>query len=98
LLLYVDYVEEGQYFKYQLDTGKAIQRGALAPDIMEELDKVERADLVIFQFPMYWFNFPAILKGWMDRVFVYTHVFGGKFGTYDDARYGVLMPACFCCI
>uniref|UniRef100_A0AAY4BVL0 Flavodoxin-like fold domain-containing protein n=1 Tax=Denticeps clupeoides TaxID=299321 RepID=A0AAY4BVL0_9TELE len=30
--------------------------------------KLKDADLVIFQFPMYWFTMPAIMKGWIDRV------------------------------
>jgi NAD(P)H dehydrogenase (quinone) len=33
------------------------------------MDKVVWADLVIFQFPLWWFSLPAILKGWVDRVF-----------------------------
>jgi NAD(P)H dehydrogenase (quinone) len=33
------------------------------------MDKVLWADLIIFQFPIWWSNFPAILKGWIDRVF-----------------------------
>uniref|UniRef100_A0AAX7V6D9 Flavodoxin-like fold domain-containing protein n=1 Tax=Astatotilapia calliptera TaxID=8154 RepID=A0AAX7V6D9_ASTCA len=31
-------------------------------------EKLKEADLVIFQFPMYWSSVPAIMKGWMDRV------------------------------
>jgi NAD(P)H dehydrogenase (quinone) len=27
------------------------------------------ANLIIFQFPLWWLSFPAILKGWCDRVF-----------------------------
>ncbi len=30
-----------------------------------------RADLLVFQFPIWWFGPPAILKGWLDRVFAY---------------------------
>lgn len=36
-----------------------------------EIDKLKRADLLILQFPIWWFATPAILKGWLDRVFVY---------------------------
>ncbi|MWA09094.1 NAD(P)H-dependent oxidoreductase [Streptomyces sp. BA2] len=41
----------------------------LSPDIAAEQEKVRRADAVILQFPMWWFSAPAILKGWIDRVF-----------------------------
>jgi len=33
------------------------------------MDKLVWADFVIFQFPLWWFSVPAILKGWVDRVF-----------------------------
>jgi len=37
--------------------------------VLQEQHKVARADLVLFQFPIWWFSMPAILKGWVDRVF-----------------------------
>jgi NAD(P)H dehydrogenase (quinone) len=43
---------------------------SLAPDILEEIEKIGWADMIIFQFPVWWSNMPAILKGWFDRVFV----------------------------
>ena len=47
----------------------AHERRAFAPEIQLEQQKVLRADLVILQFPMWWFGMPSILKGWIDRVF-----------------------------
>ena len=62
---------------------RAYETGTLAPDILIEQDKVRRADLVIFQFPMWWFGMPAILKGWVDRVFArgFAYVAGRKYDT-----------------
>ena len=38
---------------------------------------------MIWQFPLWWFSVPAILKGWVDRVFAMGKVFGqGKL--YDN--------------
>ena len=42
--------------------------GTLAPDILVEQRKVLDCQLLIFQFPLWWFTMPAILKGWLDRV------------------------------
>lgn len=50
--------------------------GTLADDIGEEIDKVRWCDLLVLQFPLYWFSLPAILKGWVDRVFVPGFAFG----------------------
>ena len=40
-----------------------------AADVRTEQAKVAAADLVLFHFPVWWFGMPAILKGWVDRVF-----------------------------
>jgi NAD(P)H dehydrogenase (quinone) len=40
-----------------------------AADVRAEQAKVAAADLVLFHFPVWWFGMPAILKGWVDRVF-----------------------------
>ena len=38
-------------------------------DVKREQEKVAAADLVLFHFPVWWFSMPAMLKGWVDRVF-----------------------------
>ena len=43
--------------------------GLFVPELKAEMDKLVWADFVIFQFPLWWFSLPAILKGWVDRVF-----------------------------
>lgn len=48
----------------------ALRRGRLAGDIRAEQDKLQWADTLIVQFPLWWFGPPAILKGWFDRLFV----------------------------
>ena len=41
---------------------------AYAPDIVEEIQKVKAADVILFHFPLWWHAPPAIVKGWLDRV------------------------------
>jgi NAD(P)H dehydrogenase (quinone) len=50
----------------------------LPPDVRKELDDLLWADLVVLQFPLWWFGMPAILKGWMDRVFVYGRLYSSR--------------------
>lgn len=66
------------YLVYALEQRHNHKQKTLAPDIQTELDKLLWANLVIFNFPIYWFSMPAILKGWIDRVFVSGVVYGGK--------------------
>uniref|UniRef100_A0A8C6U8Q0 Ribosyldihydronicotinamide dehydrogenase [quinone] n=1 Tax=Neogobius melanostomus TaxID=47308 RepID=A0A8C6U8Q0_9GOBI len=69
-------VKNSEHFRYAEETKLAWDEGRLSADITEEQRKLQEADLVIFQFPMYWFTVPAVLKGWFDRVltlgFAYT--------------------------
>ncbi|XP_026124015.1 NAD(P)H dehydrogenase [quinone] 1 isoform X1 [Carassius auratus] len=57
-----------EHFIYNNEMMVAWQDGRLSDDIAEEQQKLEQAELVIFQFPLYWFSVPAIIKGWIDRV------------------------------
>ncbi|SLM87204.1 MULTISPECIES: NAD(P)H-dependent oxidoreductase [Vagococcus] len=38
-------------------------------EIKKEQDRLKDYDRIIFQFPMYWYSAPYILKRWMDEVF-----------------------------
>ena len=49
---------------------RAFETNMLPQDVQREIARLERADLVVFQFPIWWHGQPAILKGWFDRVFV----------------------------
>ncbi|XP_032318311.1 ribosyldihydronicotinamide dehydrogenase [quinone] isoform X3 [Camelus dromedarius] len=70
-------------FSYGVEVYEAYKKAALSSDIVQEQKKVQEADLVIFQFPLYWFSVPAILKGWMDRVLCQGFAFDLP-GFYDD--------------
>jgi len=47
----------------------AIGGGKAAKDIRAEQAAVRRADVVTFVSPLWWSGFPAMLKGYLDRVF-----------------------------
>ena len=47
--------------------------GKRPKDVLREQERVRRADGLAFIAPVYWLGFPAILKGWVERVF--THGF-----------------------
>ena len=42
----------------------------LTEDIQKEIEKINWAEHIIFQFPLWWFSMPAMLKGWFDRVLI----------------------------
>lgn len=48
----------------------AWENDSLPAEVRREIARLQRADLVILQFPLWWHAQPAMLKGWFDRVFV----------------------------
>jgi NAD(P)H dehydrogenase (quinone) len=57
-------------------------RGEVAPDVAAEQAHVTRADVITFIHPIWWIDRPAILKGWVDRVFALGFAYGyGADGT-----------------
>jgi NAD(P)H dehydrogenase (quinone) len=70
--------ENSDYLSYALEQRRNLDTGNLKSDIQEEIAKVKNADLIIVTFPIFWMSVPAIMKGWIDRVFVSGLFYGGK--------------------
>lgn len=71
------------FFRQQNEELYAFENNGFSPDIHAEQEKLLWCDALIFQFPLWWFSMPAILKGWVDRVFAMGLVYGrGRF--YDN--------------
>lgn len=70
-------------FHYQTEQAHAVRHGTFAADIAREQARVEAADVLILQFPLWWGGPPAVLKGWLDRVLAYGfgYVDGHRFDT-----------------
>src|SRR4051812_25824063 len=63
--------------KQQEEEALASRSNGYAPELQVEMDKLAWCDLLIFQFPLWWLGPPAILKGWIDRVFAVGRSYGG---------------------
>lgn len=64
------YAQAFQPVLSQAELAASLQR-TYAPDVLAEMDKVLWADLLVLQAPDWWYNLPAILRGWFDRVLAY---------------------------
>ena len=45
-------------------------------DVVAQWEKLEKAQGLAFIAPVFWLHFPAILKGWFERVFAYGDAYG----------------------
>ena len=57
---------------------------------------VTKHERIVFQFPLYWYSCPALLRTWMDSVYGFGWAYGG-----EEARPGepgrMLAGKCFAC-
>jgi len=70
-------VKNPHYLQQQAEEIHAAENSGFASDIQAEMDKLFWCDALILQFPLWWFGLPAILKGWVDRVFAIRRAYGG---------------------
>lgn len=40
-------------------------------DVQKEKEDLKHIEKIVFQFPMYWYSAPSLLKLWVDKVFEY---------------------------
>ncbi len=50
-------------------------------DVKQEQQKMEKADCIIFIYPVWWSDCPSKLKGWFDRVYSVGYAYG-----YDESN------------
>lgn len=55
------------------DPGKAYSE-----EVQREMRRVERNEATVMVFPVYWWSMPALLKGWIDRVWNYGWAYGAR--------------------
>lgn len=66
---------------------RALREERRPKDVLEQQRKVSRADALVFIAPVWFVGFPAILKGWFDRVFTLGFAFGlSEAGWRGDVR------------
>lgn len=80
-------VKDASFLKLGLEEIYATEHNGFATDINIEQEKLEWCDLMIWQFPLWWFSVPAILKGWTDRVFSAGKIYGAGRVPYVSGKF-----------
>lgn len=81
-------------FHAQTEQRFSADKGQTPAVVAGEMDRILTSDLLVVHFPLWWFGMPAILKGWMDRVFVYGPMYRSAM-RYDAGKCaGKRMLAC----
>lgn len=76
-----------EYYKYATEQLHASKTNGFTQELKVEMQKLVEADVLIFNFPLWWYDMPAILKGWVDRVMAYGVAYGGDYGFGPKGRF-----------
>lgn len=72
-------------------------RAEVSPDVAAQQKRIMAADAMVFFFPVWWWSMPAILKGWVDRVFTSGFAFsyegGVSTGMLKHKKVALFCPA-----
>lgn len=58
-------------------------------DVVAEQRRVEAHTHLVWQFPVYWFNCPPLLKQWQDEVLTYGWAYGSKGKALASKKLGI---------
>lgn len=53
-------------------------RKIYSEDVRREMQRIERNEATVMIFPVYWWSMPALLKGWIDRVWNNGWAYGDR--------------------
>lgn len=63
------------------DLAVHLQTATPTDDVLAEQARIDRADRLVLVYPVYWWSFPAMMKGWLDRVFTNGWAYGYDAGS-----------------
>lgn len=64
-------------FDQQVEERFASSNDGFSAELQNEMDRLASCDILVLQFPIWWLGMPAIMKGWIDRVFAVGRTYGG---------------------
>jgi len=63
------------HFQLSGEQREAYTNATFSKDIQAEIEHIKKADYIFFIFPFWWSSCPAIMKGYIDKVFVHGFAF-----------------------
>lgn len=80
----VDLAAEGFDPRFTVrDAAVLLREAAPSPEVVAEQARLDRSDALVLVYPVYWWSMPALMKGWIDRVF-------SNGWAYDDTGTGIV--------
>ncbi|MED4050730.1 NAD(P)H oxidoreductase [Priestia megaterium] len=62
-------------------------------EVLREMDRIRASDAIVFIFPLWWYSMPAIMKGYIDRVWNLGFAYGSATLPIQKIRWITLVGA-----
>eukprot|EP01029_Cantina_marsupialis_P022765 TRINITY_DN557_c0_g1_i12.p1 TRINITY_DN557_c0_g1~~TRINITY_DN557_c0_g1_i12.p1 ORF type:complete len:243 (-),score=72.65 TRINITY_DN557_c0_g1_i12:85-813(-) len=76
--------QDKEFYKQPIEEAHALKTDSFSDDIKAEQEKILKADLLVFVFPLWWGSVPSIMKGWIDRCFAREFAYGPGLKLFED--------------
>lgn len=60
-------------------------------DVEKEQLLLETHDFIVFQYPIYWYSYPPLLKKWLDTVFTHGWAYGSQGHKLEGKKFGLAL-------
>lgn len=91
----MDFRSDMDLHEYARESGRN-QLQAVPDDVKKEQDKIDRADVLVFIYPVWWSDCPAKLKGWFDRIYTVGYAYSFENGKRAGSRIKVKKALILC--
>jgi len=91
----MDFKSDMDIEEYERESGRNLLR-TVPDDVKKEQEKINRADALVFIYPVWWSDCPAKLKGWFDRVYTLGYAYSYENGEHVQSRIKVNKALAIC--
>lgn len=71
----------------------SFSRPPYSTEVEREIDRMQQYDALAYVFPLWWYSFPAMLKGYIDRVWNYGVAYGSSSLSHQHILWLILAGA-----
>lgn len=91
----MDFRSDMDRHEYERESGRNKLR-SVPEDVKEEQAKIDRADVLVFIYPVWWSDCPAKLKGWFDRIYTLGYAYSFENGERAGSKIKVKKALILC--
>ena len=91
----INFKSDMDFQEYERESGINIKK-VVPDDVKKEQEKIDKADVLVFIYPVWWSDCPAKMKGWFDRVYTLGYAYSYENGEHTTSQIKVNKALIIC--